>query len=113
VAVACWRSGAIAAAIDYVMLCHLLIIHGGSFGYKMFCILRARQNAWTTTSFRARRITAPRHAACANNNIIPVPYPDILVPVNTEKTFYPFNTLIRDTQVSEIVFGGVPNRTPS
>jgi hypothetical protein len=56
------------------VLCHFLIIHGGSFGYKMFSmsvmtvLRRACQNAWTTTSFRA----TPRHAACANNNIIPL-----------------------------------------
>jgi hypothetical protein len=54
------------------VICNFLIIHGGSFGYKMFSILRARQNALTTTSFRARRIPAPHHAACANNNIIPL-----------------------------------------
>jgi hypothetical protein len=61
VVVACWskwRSGAIAAAIDCAILCHFLIIHGGSFGYKMFSILRARQHAWTTTSFCAHRIPA-------------------------------------------------------
>jgi hypothetical protein len=51
---------------------HFLIIHGGLFGYKMFSILRARQNACTTTSFRTRRLPAPRHTACANNNIIPL-----------------------------------------
>jgi hypothetical protein len=46
------------------VICHFLIIHGGSFGYKMFSILRARQYAWTTTSFRARRIPAPRTPRC-------------------------------------------------
>jgi hypothetical protein len=41
------------------VICHFLIIHGGSFGYKMFSmsvmrVLRqARQNAWTTTSISA------------------------------------------------------------
>jgi hypothetical protein len=64
--VACWRSGQCNSGSYWLchseghVICHFMIIHGGSFGYKMFSILRVRQNEWTTTSFRARKF--PRHA---------------------------------------------------
>jgi hypothetical protein len=67
VVVAYWRSGAIEAArlchSEGHVICHFLIIHGGSFGYKMFSILRARQNAWTTNP------TSP--PKCMDDNLVP------------------------------------------
>jgi hypothetical protein len=72
VVVACWRSGAIAAAIDCAIRCHFLIIHGGSFGYKMFSILRALKMHGRQP--HSAHLEFPRHAMPLEPiyNIIPL-----------------------------------------